>query len=59
MEDIVKNNKFDELVRDTAQILEEHKAREIIAIDISGQNSWTDYFIIADSQQSGGTCAVF
>lgn len=53
MEDIVKNNKFDELVKDTALILEEHKAREVVAIDIREQNSWTDYFIIATVNSQG------
>jgi ribosome-associated protein len=53
MEDTVKNNNFDELVKDTAIILEEHKAREIVAIDIREQNSWTDYFIIATANSQG------
>lgn len=53
MEDTVKNNNFDELVKDTALILEEHKGADIAAIDVRGQNSWTDYFIIATVSSQG------
>ncbi len=49
MEDTAKN----ELVRQTAQIIEEHKARDVIAIDLRDQNSWTDYFIIATVNSQG------
>ncbi|HAK45428.1 MAG TPA: ribosome silencing factor [Spirochaeta sp.] len=52
MEDTVKN-KNDELVKDTAVILEEHKAREVAAIDVREQNSWTDYFILATVNSQG------
>jgi ribosome-associated protein len=49
MEDTVKNN----IVKNTAAVLEEHKAREVTAIDLKEQNSWTDYFIIATVNSQG------
>ena len=52
MEDIVKNSN-DELVKDTAGLLEDHKASDVEAIDIREQNSWTDYFIIATAASQG------
>ena len=51
MEDTV--NRLDELVIDTARILEEHKARNVAAIDVREQNSWTDYFIMATVNSQG------
>lgn len=52
MEDTVKNNR-DEIVIATAKILEEHKARDVAAIDVIGQNSWTDYFLLATVTSQG------
>ncbi len=54
MEDTVKNKKdADQQVLDTAVVLEEHKAQNIAAINISELNSWTDYFIIATVTSQG------
>ena len=51
MEDTV--NKFDELIIETAKELEEHKARNVSAIDVREQNSWTDYFVLATVNSQG------
>ncbi|MDC7227040.1 MAG: ribosome silencing factor [Spirochaetales bacterium] len=52
MEDTAKNDK-DKLILETAKLLEEHKARDVAAIDVQGQNSWTDYFILATANSQG------
>ena len=52
MEDTVKN-KLEEQVKNTALLLEEHKARDVAAIDVRELNSWTDYFVIATVNSQG------
>jgi len=40
-----------------AQLLEDYKAADVVVIDVSKLNSWTDYFVIAtinSSAQLGG-----
>lgn len=44
MEGTVKNN---ELVQEVAQFIDDRKGIDTIAIDISKQSSFTDYFVIA------------
>lgn len=53
MEDTVKINDLEAIVKDTALILEEHKGTDVTAIDVREQNSWTDYFIIATASSQG------
>jgi len=42
-----------ELIKNTALEIEEHKAKDVVAIDLKEQNSWTDYFIIATVSSQG------
>ena len=54
MEDTVKNKlDRDQLVSETAAELEDHKAADVSAVDISELNSWTDYFVIATVSSQG------
>ena len=49
MDDTVKSK----LVIDIAEAIEDHKARDVVALDLKEQNSWTDYFIIATVNSQG------
>lgn len=42
-----------ELIKKTAIEIEDHKAEDVVALDLRGQNSWTDYFIIATVSSQG------
>ena len=42
MEDTVRNR----IVTDLAEVLDEHNGSETVVLDIRGQSSWTDYFVI-------------
>ncbi len=42
MGDTARNN-----VIEVARLLEEHRAEDILALDIGKANAWTDYFVIA------------
>lgn len=42
MADTAKNN-----VIEVARLLEEHRAEDIVALDIGKMSAWTDYFVIA------------
>ncbi len=54
MEDTVKSKKeLEQLAKDTAEYIEEHKALDVSAIDIREINSWTDYFVIATATSQG------
>lgn len=35
-----------DLMVELAELLEEHKAGDVVVLDISRQSSWTDYFVI-------------
>jgi len=41
-----------QFVLDIAKLLDEHKGRNTIVLDVRGLNSWTDYFIITTVQSS-------
>ena len=49
MEDTVKND----LITSISKVIEEHKARDVVALDLKGRNSWTDYFIISTVNSQG------
>ena len=47
MEDTLQNDRDFALARDLGKLLEEHRAIDVLVMDMRPLNFWTDYFIIA------------
>jgi ribosome-associated protein len=53
MEDIAKQNKMEESALVLAREIADHNGEDTVLIDLSGRNSWTDYFLITTVSSSG------
>ena len=52
MEDTLQNNRDFMLARELGKMLEEHRADDVLVLDMRPLNFWTDYFIIATAMSS-------
>ncbi|HDQ15139.1 MAG TPA: ribosome silencing factor [Sediminispirochaeta sp.] len=50
---MVDTVKTEEIAVEVGRILDEHKCRDTVVIDVREQSSWTDYFVIATVNSMG------
>ncbi|MFW6343219.1 MAG: ribosome silencing factor [Sediminispirochaetaceae bacterium] len=53
MVDTVKSKNGEKPAIDIARLIDDHKGEDTIVIDVSGESSWTDFFVISTINSTG------